>query len=1063
MMVRSKIILTLSTFLLVSLSSVTFATVGQTIKYNFKAAAEPSVFWWEDVAHPSDDASTSEVVVNVWGWSLTTFTSWWTPIFGGTAFAGNGQVTPDGWAMLLPYAEYGLQGAFLNWLPTYLDYNAEFFLTGQYFPTSQTNGVDAFDSWILHSNWVSQAPFNPAGPPAANIILTWLDIGKVYNFKIAGSLDSAAAWFLVGTTVFAVWTPQNNVMMNTKWNTSHYATFAGVVPNAQWEILLWANAAWNPGWYVGMLWGIEVIESDVADIPTILFWSDAMTVLAPATSTTVIAWTAVGGWASIIEHRWRQVKWPIQATIVSPTSASTDIVWLTTLGVYEFELSVLADNGITQRKIVRIVVNSWNWTNRTMPNSNMLANEWKDIEYLEYLPDDYHSTWCENKNYPVIIYLHWFGQNGRDTEMLKWEWLWYLVDQWLTNLQFTWQSWETEKFIALIPQLSTNWGWTSDDIDEFIKYALSGTQYRIDYNRVYIDWFSYGSLWLWNYLGTPGKADLFAASVNSAFVPTWNGVYCNASWLPIYAMSEGDMLAAWYYISSPTDFKNFLDGLATCPMNPIVTGEVMTWRDHTEMYHFYWQTNYTGFEGKNIYNWFLDHERNYASWGAGQACFTPSYTAGVELIISPSIQTVLPNATATFTVTVVNTWNVDLTWLSITSPAVPNCSINITHLAQWSSTWYTCDITNVNVWFTNTISATWYAYSWWVTYTWMGGFDVASANVNVASFIPALQITQTPITFNLNSWDNASLTIFVTNTWNVDLSWIVVANPTMPSCDDTIWYLAQWATYSYSCSLNNVTSSFTTTTYGSWYAYSGGTLLLWYPTATNASSNVVVTTSPTVFNPVITIDITPSSQTITAWQDATFTVTVTNTWDSDLTWVNVFNPTVTGCNMVIGYLPIWSVAWYSCQSTAPATSFVTTIYTSWYVYSGAVEYPGDVTTAIDSASVTVNPIIITPPSTPHGWFGGGGMGTYYNPNSATPTLSNLQPIQTTTLSNIPTTKPTSSIKPTVIVKYPSWTNSATPPFTSTASEQTYLSSSNGSDSYRLPYASLRQLITSLIK
>ena len=680
MKLSSKITVVLIWLLLMTLSGSTFASIWQIIKYNFKATAESSISWREDVVHPSDDASQGEVVVTTWWWSLITVTWWWTPIFWATAFAANGETVSDSWAMLLPYAEYGLQSSFPNWLPLYQDYTAEFFLTWIYFPTRQTNWISDFDTWVFNSNWITQVVFNPTVPPSANMMLTWLNPAKVYNFKIIGSLDDAAAWFLVWTTVYAVWSPQNNIMVNTKWNTSHYATFAGVVPNASGEISLRANAAWNPGWYIGMLWGVEVIESDMTDVPSIFFASDTLTILPPATSTTLVAWTSVGGGASIKEHRWRQVKWPIQATIVSQTGTTTDITWLTVLWVYEFELSVFADNGIEARKTLRVVVDSGNWTKRIITNVNPLANDWQDIEYIEYLPDDYNNTWYENKRYPVIIYLHGFWQNGRDTEMLKWEWLWYLVDQWLTNLQFTWTSWKLEKFIAIIPQLSTAGAWDSDDIDAVIAHVLSGTQYRADYNKIYIDWFSYGSLGLWNYLATPNKADAFAAAVPVAYVPTWGPQYCNASWVEIFAMSEADMIGAWYYISSPDDFTGFMQNLSLCPMSPSVIGQVMTWRDHVEMYNFHWQTNYTWFEGGNIYEWFLKHERNYASWWAWQSWFV--FTPGIDVILSPWVQTVLSWWTATFNLTIVNTGNSDLTWLVITSSSSPNCTLYLVNHLQ---------------------------------------------------------------------------------------------------------------------------------------------------------------------------------------------------------------------------------------------------------------------------------------------------------------------------------------------------------------------------------------------
>lgn len=345
-------------------SNTVFASVTQTINYNFKATAESSVAGREDVVHPSDDASQDEVVVTTWWWSIVTYTWWWTPIFWATAFAANGQVASDWWLMLQPFATYALHNAFSNWLPGYPDYNAEFFLTWLYFPTSITNWLPAFDTWVLNSNWSTQVAFNPAAPPPANILLTGLNPSKVYTFKMAWSLESSAAWFLVGTTIFAVWNAYNSVMVNNKWNTSHYATFAWVSPNAQWEVSLWAHAAWNPWWYIGMLWWIQVIESDATDIPDITFGSDEVTVMSPATLASLTAWVTVGGGASIIEYRWRQVKWPLQATIVSPSSTNTDIIWLTALWVYEFELSALADNWIEQRKTVRVVVDSWNWTKK---------------------------------------------------------------------------------------------------------------------------------------------------------------------------------------------------------------------------------------------------------------------------------------------------------------------------------------------------------------------------------------------------------------------------------------------------------------------------------------------------------------------------------------------------------------------------------------------------------------------------------------------------------------------------------------------------------------------------
>ena len=63
MRLRIKITFVLGLLLSMSLIGSTFAAVSQTINYNFKATAESSVAGWEDVVHPSDDASQDEVVV----------------------------------------------------------------------------------------------------------------------------------------------------------------------------------------------------------------------------------------------------------------------------------------------------------------------------------------------------------------------------------------------------------------------------------------------------------------------------------------------------------------------------------------------------------------------------------------------------------------------------------------------------------------------------------------------------------------------------------------------------------------------------------------------------------------------------------------------------------------------------------------------------------------------------------------------------------------------------------------------------------------------------------------
>lgn len=938
---------------IVSLSS-TFAAVSQTIRYNFRAASEPTIPWYEDVFHPTDDASLAEVIVTSWWRSLVTNPLWWVPVFWVTALANNWQLGSDTWFIQQPFAEYHLYSNFLYWVPLFPDTESEFYLTWLFFPSYQSIWNSIFDTWVLQSNWFTDTAFNPLSPPPSNILLTWLNPSKVYTFKIAWSLDDASFWFLTWSTTYAVQNLSNNAILNTRWNTSHYVTFAWIMPNAQWEIPLRAYASRNPDWFIWLLWWIEIIESEVIDVPVIDFGTWEFRIYTPNNTINLSPTVTVSWGASLVSYNWKQLQWPQQASIVTPFANTAQIIGLNKIGVYIFELAAKADNGIEQRAKIRVVVDSGNWKEELVPNTDPSINDWLDIEYLEYLPNEYNNTWCENKKYPAIIYLHWYSQNWRDTEMLKWEGLGYLVDSGVTNLQFTGASWELENFIALMPQLSTSTVWDVDDIDTFMSHITNAANYRIDYNRIYIVWYSFWSLWLWNYLASPWKADIFAAAVPTAYVPTRWPSYCNSSWTQIYALSEADMVAWWYYISSPTDFTNFMNNLALCPINPAAIWQIITWRSHVEMYNFYWQLDYTWFEGKNIFEWFLDHERNYASGWAWDSCFVPNPI--IDFSVSPSIQTILSGDNSSFNVTLLNTWNIALTWLQISS-SVPGCSATFDYLDVWATTWYSCSVSNVTTWFTQFFTVTWYAYSWWISYSWYATTDTWSALVNVNVLAPSILITQTPVSQNVVSGSNVMFTITVTNTGNVALSWVMVSNPTLASCDNTIWLLWIWASSFYNCSATNVIADFITTSYVTWYAYTWWITYMSNLTAANAISNITVVQ----YVPQLSFQVTPSNQTINAWDTASFSVIVGNSWAVDMTWIIIDVPQVSWCSVYIWWLTQWSTTWYTCQQTNVLSTFSPQFTTSWYATSWWVDYPSNTNTQNQTVTVTVNPIAPPPP------------------------------------------------------------------------------------------------------
>ena len=276
----------------------------------------------------------------------------------------------------------------------------------------------------------------------------------------------------------------------------------------------------------------------------------------------------------------------------------------------------------------------------------------------------------------------------------------------------------------------------------------------------------------------------------------------------------------------------------------------------------------------------------------------------IEVQKTPDIQTVGYSGTATFTITVTNTGETDLTNIVVADALAPTCDTTITSLAIGATTSYTCDLADVTASLTNTANVT--------AEDPLGNpvADSDSADVNVIT--PVIDIEKTPDLQTVLVGGDATFTITLTNTGDAALSSVVVTDPLAPACDATFASMAPGEVQTYTCTLSGVTSDLTNT------ATADAVDPLGRPLSDSDTADV------TVITPGIDVQKTPDAQTILTGGDATFSITVTNTGDVDLTDVAVTDPAAPVCDAAIGDLPIGASHTYDC-TVSSLTSDLTNI------------------------------------------------------------------------------------------------------------------------------------------
>jgi uncharacterized repeat protein (TIGR01451 family) len=247
-------------------------------------------------------------------------------------------------------------------------------------------------------------------------------------------------------------------------------------------------------------------------------------------------------------------------------------------------------------------------------------------------------------------------------------------------------------------------------------------------------------------------------------------------------------------------------------------------------------------------------------------------------------------------------------------------------------------------------------YYWVATYSGDTKNDSSSTtcgdpNESPLVLKPHISVSKSPDAQTILVGQTANFTITVTNDGNATLTNVVVTDALAPGCARTsadipgLASMAPGATLTYTCSLANVTASFTNIAVATGHPPLGPDV--------SAQDTAAITVVAPATHPAITIVKNPKSQTVTRGGTATFTITVTNTGDVALTNVTVSDPLSPNCNRTIGTLAPGASTSYTCTRAN-----VTANFTNVAVASGTAG--GTTVTAQDTAPVTAKAAALQP-------------------------------------------------------------------------------------------------------
>ena len=245
------------------------------------------------------------------------------------------------------------------------------------------------------------------------------------------------------------------------------------------------------------------------------------------------------------------------------------------------------------------------------PKSLSLSNFPFTMGYLEYLPPNYET---ENKNFPLLIYLHGSGEDGDGSpasleKVKSWGPPSHIASG--HNMCFTINGTE-ECFIVISPQIVSSYHTWPRFVAALIDHILEGPdKYKVDPNRIYLTGLSRGGVGVYSFAGDPiyNRPNKLAAIAPISCLLEYPTDACliSSREIPVWAFHGKEDTVVPYSFG-----LHAFNSVQDCDNPRPVADIVFTTYENDGKYHDAWIPAYDTshkYHNPNLYEWFLQHSR----------------------------------------------------------------------------------------------------------------------------------------------------------------------------------------------------------------------------------------------------------------------------------------------------------------------------------------------------------------------------------------------------------------------------------------------------------------------